>query len=783
MRIVSKGQGTLIKILSLATGLTIGLVLIARVQLERNFDRCISHKEDVYEIHETFQRQGEGSMDFNNTPGGIIPKMCEYIPEIISGTRYTEMFSNENITLEDKRKVMIQSAIFADSCLFDIFTTKIVQGKARNILSISGQCLISRRLYEKIGSDVIGKTFTFASAPGKPITISGVFENYDENSSHGETDIIMSLPSIGIFSYDGTTNLLGNDRYHSFVRLRHNADMVKIRKETDRMLKEILPWDQIHKAGYTDAGVRFVSVMGTRMQDDTVRTTCTILSIVAMVLLFTAVMNYILVVLSTLVGHARQISIRRCMGAPSREFYLSTLRESAIHLILALTVMGIILIVGQEQIRELLGVSVSTLFSSQTFLVLLSVCFVVLVICGLLPGYVYAHIPLAYVCRQYSESKRTWKLSLLGFQFVLCAMLLTVLVTIYNQYNYMLNKDMGYEYKDVAYITSVMSSDSVYTFEREMEKLPFVRSASGVYSLYCANQSGDNVTLPGEDRELFNICELYFQESNIIETMGLTLVQGKGFTPLGKSGVKPEVLVDERFAEKMKTLAGWDNIVGRQIINKGVGKDKPLTIVGVVRNIVIGSLTCRDERPMMIINGNYYCNHIVVKLQSVTPENLSALQRFCDKMYPDQELVVKTYSGELADSYVTTLRTRNLIAIGCMATLLITLIGLIGYVRDEVARRSKELAIRRVLGAMVIELQGLFIRSVAVIALPTIVIGCMLGYYICTLMMQLFPDNIGFNPWNFALVVPFVSFIFFAVIFFQTYRSAQKNPVEGIKTE
>ncbi len=783
MKISSKGQGTLIKILSLAIGLTIGLVLIARVQLERNFDRCISHKEDVYEIYETFQRQGEASNEYAATPGGVVPKMCEYIPEIITGTRYTGMFDREKIQLEDGKRIEMLSAIGADSCLFDIFGTRIIQGKAKDILSTSGQCLISRRLYEKIGEDAIGKTFTFASAPGKPMTIKGVFETYDENSSHGEVDVVMSLPSIGIYSYDGRENLMGNDRYHSFVRLRHDADMAKVGKEIDRMLKEIMPWDRIRESGYVDVGVRLVSVSGARMQKDDVKTTCTMLSIVALVILFTAVMNYILVVVSSLVSRARQVAVYRCMGAPGREFYLSSLRESANHLLLALVAMVIILAAGQNQIRSLLGVSVSTLFSSQTFLVLLAVCLIVLLFCGLLPGYVYSRIPLTYVYRQYSESKRVWKLSLLGFQFVLSGMLLTVLITIYGQYNYMLNKDMGYDYKNVVYITTAMPADSAYTFEREMEKLPFVESASSVYSLYCAPQSGDNLSLPGSGRELFNFCELMLQESNIVKTMGLTLVQGKGFTPLGKSGYKLEILVDERFAEKMKVMAGWDDVIGRQVINSSFGRNNPLTIVGVVKSFIVGSVMSRDERPVMIINGNQAYSHILVRLRSITPENLSALQQFCDGMYPDQELNVKTYSSELADSYITTLRTRNLIAIGCFATLLIMLVGLIGYIRDEVARRNSELAIRKVLGATLTELQTLFVRSVAVIALPTIVIGCALGYYMCTLMMQLFPDNIGFTPWTFVPVAIVISLVVFVVIFLQTYRVAQKNPAMSIKTE
>ena len=177
-------------------------------------------------------------------------------------------------------------------------------GDAKQILSTAGQCMISRRLSEKIGGEVVGKTFCFASAPQKPMTISGVFDDYPENSAYNSFDILMSMPSVGTYAWDGTENLIGNDRYHSYVRLRHDTDMDKVRKEIKELLQRILPWEDLKEGGYTDAGIELVSVTGQRMKDTTVRTTCIILSVVAGVMLFTAVMNYILVVFSTMVGRA-----------------------------------------------------------------------------------------------------------------------------------------------------------------------------------------------------------------------------------------------------------------------------------------------------------------------------------------------------------------------------------------------------------------------------------------------------------------------------------------------
>jgi putative ABC transport system permease protein len=143
MKLFAKGQGAIIKIISLAIGLTVGLVLIAKVQLERNYDNCTVDKERVYELQEAFQRQGEEMKEYPATPGGIAPVLVQNIPEIEVGTRYTGQFEEEKLTLENGSRHYFQQAMFADSCFFDIFETKVIQGDARKILSSAGQCLIS----------------------------------------------------------------------------------------------------------------------------------------------------------------------------------------------------------------------------------------------------------------------------------------------------------------------------------------------------------------------------------------------------------------------------------------------------------------------------------------------------------------------------------------------------------------------------------------------------------------------------------------------------------------
>lgn len=777
-------MGDIIKIISLAVGLTVGLVLLAKVQLKLNYDNCIADKEHVYELYERFQRQDEDVEQHGASPGGIAPVMAREIPEIETATRFTVQFFDEKLTLEDGTRHNFQEAMFVDSCFFDIFATHVVQGDAKQILSTSGQCLISRRLSEKIGGDVIGRTFCFVSAPAKPMTVGGIFDEYPENSRLSQCDILMSMPSMGTYAWDGTGNLVGNDRYRSFVRLRRDADISVVRGKIESLLRHILPWDDLKEAGYTNMGYELVATSGQRMKDTTVSTTCIILSVVALVMLFTAVMNYILVVIGHLVGRARQVALRKVLGAPRREFYVTTLKEAATHLIAALALTALLLWVGSDLIQGMMGVGITILISRQTLSVLILVCIIVLLCCGILPGAIYSRIPLTYAYRLYSESKRRWKLSLLAFQFLISTMLLCLLTTIYRQYSYMLAADMGYQYDQVAYIsTATLHGDSVYSLAREIEGLPCVETTAAAYSLFCSRQDGDNVTLPGEPHELFNCANMFFAESGIVETMGLQLVAGRDFRRLNHSGWTQEMIVDQHFARKMKEVAGIDDIVGRQFVNSSGGDEYPLTVVGVVKDFTIGSVVMRDERPMMIANGTVMTNYIMIKLQSITPQNIAAVQQLCDRLYPDSELNVIPYELELIGCYNDSRHTRDLITIGCLAALLITIVGLIGYVRDEVQRRTRELAIRKVMGATTREVQRLFIRTIAPILLPTVVAGAALGYYLSTLLMQQFADKAPQPLYLYILDSLAIIALIISVISIYTHRAATSNPVKYLKTE
>ena len=776
------GKGTFIKILSLTIGLTIGLVLLARVRLELNYDSCVKDIDNVYRLSEYIVSQTQGTIEHGLTSGGTAPKLREYVPEIMECTRNTYFTNEAKLVFDDGRNVQTRQMQFVDSCHFQFFDTKVT-GDVRKSLSVKGYCLVSRSLADKVGGDVIGKSFYVYPHDSTPLTIGGIYEDYADNTSFANIDVLVSLSSIGYFSYDGSSDLLGNDRYNSFVRLHPDADMEKVKRECEKMMEKELASEinGLKESGYSNFHYNFNNLAEERINNAMESGFCIIIAIVAIVILFTAIMNYILVVIGTLAGKAKQVAVQKSMGAPDSEFYKETFKDAAIHLGVALALMAFIIFVGQDLIKSLLGISLGTLFSSQTVFVILGVCVIVLLSCALLPGYIYSHISVTYAFRHFSESKRIWKLSLLAFQFALSALMFVVLTTIYRQYDYMLNKDLGYDYKNVVFTYYAVSAEKAEVLMNEANKLPFVESSYLSYTLFCDFQSGDNISIAGEHKSLFNVADMYFATPGIIETMGLTLVNGRGFLEHPDSAIN-EAIVDENFARRVKAQRGIDNVIGLQVTNSSF-PDLPFTIVGVVKDFTISNIAYREERPIFLMNSSKWTKFAVFKLQSLSTENILALQSICDRLYPEDEMCIMPYSERMFGYYIESQHMRDLITIGCVATFLITLIGLIGYISDEVQRRSRELAIRKVLGATVLELQMLWVRSIAVIALPSIIFGAMVGYYCNGLIMEQFPDKVDMPLWTYVVPLLFAIVVTIIVIGCKTYKVATMNPVESIKTE
>ena len=777
-----RGRHNVMKITSLAIGLAIGLVLIAKVCYEQSFDTFYPDLDRIYRIYEVIPRD-EGLESWSKTSGGIAVRMREMMPEIESSTRFTYI-GDGTFTMTDSRKKLGGVWALTDSCWFDVLPRPILQGDPKEALSRPGYVMVSDEVAENIGGDVIGKTFTFDGNEKAVMTIGGVFKKIPDNASIG-ADVLISMPSIKQFTWDGSMNMVGNDRYSSFVKLVPGANISQLKEQIPRFINTYLPVEKLKEAG-VELQFDFQPITAERENDENIQSMIYMLSLIAFALIFVAMMNYILITVSSVIGRSKEVAVRKCYGASTGNINGIIFAEAFVHVVIALIVAVLILFTFQDFISQLLGTPIERLLMSRSMLAVLGVSAGVLLVTGLLPGSLYARIPVAAAFRNYRESKRLWKLALLFVQFTAAIFLVILLFVVNRQYHRMTNDDPGYAYDNLAYISLNMVSDTTQRriLLEELKRLPEVEMVSYSYDIPIHGSSGDNVMLPGEDKRLFNCADQYYVGEGFFELMEIPIIDGRAFNP--NLGMDEEVMISRRFAEYMERTAGWTGSpVGKQIcVTSHNAGGKAQTICGVYEDYRIGSIADNDVRPAALFySPRQIFGSLLVKYHRMTPEALKKTEEMLAQLMPDKEMYVYSYPSEMAALYVDTLNFRNAVLAGGLITLAILIIGLVGYIADEVNRRRKEIAIRKINGAVMGDIQHIFLKDLAKILMPAIVLSVPLAWKVAEGWQQQFSEKVPLSWYFFAGGILLVIAVIFGVAGYNVHRIANDNPANSLKVE
>lgn len=302
--------------------------------------------------------------------------------------------------------------------------------------------------------------------------------------------------------------------------------------------------------------------------------------------------------ISTLVGRSKEVAVYKCYGASGRNITSLMLAETTVHLVISVLCAVLLVFACQSVVKELLGTSLDALLSPESCLLLLGVCVVVYLVAGLIPAQLFARIPVAVAFRNYSESRRNWKLALLFTQFIACAFLVTLLVIIGRQYSLMINDNPGYTYENTLYCeTWGANKERRQQAVNELSRIPGVELVATSSTLPFQRMSGNNVYLPGKDEELFNFADMEGADANYLELMQIPVISGKGFDANSTEG---DIVVSKAFEEKMALMCGWnDGIVGKEVRLSQWGLKR---VVGVYNDVRIASIANMDERPSVLID-------------------------------------------------------------------------------------------------------------------------------------------------------------------------------------
>ena len=779
-----RGQHNWIKIVCLAVGLATGIVLIGKAGFEQSWDKFFPTSDRIYVVCEDIIMDGEYK-HYPQTAGAVAHGIRHYCPQVEAATRYTGFAHDMPIVTDDDKRVRTNYAL-VDSCFFDVFPFRVLVGNPKKTLSQVDYCMIPRSLAEKLTGienpfELVGKKLYYNIRGGWALTVGGIYEDIPMNSKLHGMEVMVSMPTITKIMFDGRDNWVGNDRYEGYVRLAKGITPDDLKPQIEKMKHDNLPLDELKKAG-VDMGFSVQPLKDYHTKDEGTRRMTWIISILAAVLIGCAVMNYLLLVIGGISRRAKEMAVHQCYGAEARHIYNKVMTESIVHLLLSLALAALLLFIFKDTIEELVGAPLMVLLlTGSNIWLIVSTCLVVLLITGLVPSWIYTHIPLAAAFKNYNHSHRLWKLLLLGLQFASATFLIVLLIVVGRQYRMMVHDDLGYDYSTLgSMLVDGVSIEQRQLAMDELRKLSSVKGVTMAYPNLTEYQSGDNILLPGDDRQYMNIADLYYTGDEYFDVMGIPVVSGRTFTE--QTDTLREVMVSRRFEERMKELAGWDQAVGKQFICTSF--QGPYTIVGVYEDPRIGSITDPDNRASVCYYSQKpdWMHYILIRFQSMN--GLEEANKLVKKLITDNpDITITPYNQMVTELYTDAHRFRTTVMIGGLVALIIALIGLIGYLAGEIARRQKEIAIRKVNGAKITDVLKLFQTDILRVALPAVVIGATGAWYVARLWLEQFSEKTTLSSIIFVSGALAVIVVILSVVCIDCYRVASSNPVNYLKTE
>jgi putative ABC transport system permease protein len=530
-----------------------------------------------------------------------------------------------------------------------------------------------------------------------------------------------------------------------------------------------------------------------KVHSDEARDMTIILIAIAFAVLLVSLLNYILLTLSALVGRAKTSAIHKTFGAEAANLQIMIFIETSLLFLASLAgafmIITMVQPVAEAQLRHQL-LSALNPYVIWPMVILLAL---LLLVISYFPGRFFVRIPVATVFHGYRQKGNRWKLALLFFQFAGATFILTVLFIVILQYEKLRDADHGYKTEGVYYgSTSGMPANKLSVVLNELRAIPEIEKAGLGSGVPTEGASGNNVSLPGEEKELFNVADFYWIDENYLPILNIQVPEGSNFSR--EASLPDDFLLSRKGADMLIITGGWkDGVVGKQITLSEHGAH---TIRGVFSDFVISSMTSPDQRPAIFSympddkfqeriekEPSFSC-YVVVKAKDGMYKNImKKMTDILNVALPHKDAVVKSLASEKTELYASEKGFRTAMIAGTMVVLLITIIGLLGYTVTEANRRSKELAIRKINGARLSDVLKVFIRDLEFVALPAIIAGSAGALFTAREWMQNFSSKMPLDTGIFLLCGLFVLFLIGLISTLNYVIIANKNPVDALRYE
>ncbi|GJM33612.1 MAG: ABC transporter permease [Saprospiraceae bacterium] len=797
------GGYSLINIVGLALGLAGCLLVFSYTQFEKSYDTDHPDVDRLYRVNQTNIWNPEGGVMGSSAPP-LAALLKEKYPEVEAVTRINTPGSR-TVRYEKNSQDIIafneSEVLAADSNFFDFFAFKLKEGDARTALKGVGKVVLSDIAAEKyFGKEpALGKILELGDE-GMPVVVTGVTEPQPDNQ-HFQFDFLLSMPTNpNVEKFDWSfiwTQVV------TYAKLIPKADAglleSKFKDLADTYVQPtfsrlgmdyrdfvsgkggwnfyLQPVKDIHLKS-VDIGNR-IGLLG----DIAI---VNLLSIVALLILIIALLNFINLSTARASTRAKEIGVKKTMGALRNslvsQFLIESIAVTALATLLALAMLWLL----QSAIHYFTGILISTafIFSLEFLPILLLIPLVIGLIAGLYPAfYLSAFRPIEVLKGNMTSGVKTVTLRnvLVTVQFTISIALMAGTVLIYQQMNYLNQKNLGFNEENILVINhSEKLGNQLSSFREEVQNLPGVTHAALAMDMPgrgmwedIFEREGSEIKLPISQNK---IDEAFFP------AMGLTLASGRAYEK-GRPADKNGVIINET-TEK---LFDWKDgeALGKKILYPGYPEE--LKVIGIVKDFHFQSLR-ESITPLMFfhVDSDMWGDQRVLAIkytQKAEKELLSHLEKAWQKMAPDAPFEYSYYDEELTQLYTQERSLSGLISIFTGFSLFIAIIGLVGLLAYSAEQRRKEIGIRKVLGASILQVFLMLNRQYLKLYILALLLAIPLSWHAMQEWLNSFAYRIDVNVFVFLIAGFVVVFLSFLSVSYLSLKAASVNLAAVLKDE
>jgi putative ABC transport system permease protein len=798
-RTLRKQRGlTFINIFGLAVGLACCMLIMLYVLDELSYDRYNTKADRIYRVQSDV-KFGGSDMHFAVSPDPVGPTLKKDYPQVEQFVRLHQRGTWSVKRVGESTNLREDNITFADSTLFDVFTLPLLSGDPKRALSEPNTVVISESAAKRhFGSqNPMGKPMLFDN--NKTFYVSGVMRDMPRNS-HFRSDFFLTMLND---NYPWGQWLSNN--HHTYVLLKPGTDPQAFAKNFDTVIEKYVgpqalqmigtTMDQFRKAGnslnfwmipLTD--IHLYSKQQAELAPNGDIQYVYIFSAVALFILLIACINFMNLATARSSNRAKEVGVRKVMGSERQQLVGQFMTESILTSVLAmLLALGIVAIaLPGFNIIAAKELSIGQLVSPYYVPLLIVLPIAVGLLAGSYPAFFLSSFqPITVLKGKINVSFKSVGLrsGLVVFQFMMSVVLIVGTIIVYRQITYIQTKNVGFNRDQVMTVNGVYAmGKQAETFKQEVLRLPGV--VSGSISGYLPTPSDRNdMAFFAEGESDMNKgvnMQTWGVDYDYVKTLAMQVLKGRDFSRVFGSDSSGIIL-----NEAAVKVLGFKEPIGKRVWrfdDNGGKTQKTYTIIGVVKNFHFESLRRNIGALSLVLNSNSGAVSFRISSANV-PGLMKEIEAKWKQLSPGQPFSYQFMDDSFDEMYRAEQRIGTIALTFAALAILIACLGLFGLAAFMAEQRTKEIGVRKVLGASVGSIIGLLSKDFLKLVLIAIIIASPLAWYAMNQWLKDFAYKIDIEWWMFTLAGALAVGIALLTVSFQSVKAALMNPVKSLRSE